>query len=42
VYEQNLSQKDSLFSILDDVFYKSDAFLKTNKRMKVAFFNFYW
>jgi hypothetical protein len=34
--EQNLSQKDSLFSILDDVFYKSDAFLKTNKRMKVA------
>ena len=34
--EQNLSQKDSLFSILDEVFYKSDAFLKTNKRMKVA------
>lgn len=34
--EQNLGNKDSLISILDDIFVKSDSYLRTNERVFTA------
>lgn len=34
--EKNLSNKDSLLSILDDIFVKSDSYLRTNERVYTA------
>jgi hypothetical protein len=34
--ESNLSNKDSLFAVLDDIYEKSDKYLRTNKRVYVA------
>lgn len=34
--ESNLSSKDSLFRILDEIFVKSDAYLRTNERVYTA------
>lgn len=34
--ESNLSNKDSLFAVLDDIYSKSDEYLRTNKRVYVA------
>jgi hypothetical protein len=34
--ERNLSSKDSLFKILDEIFVKSDSYLRTNERVYLA------
>jgi len=34
--EQNLSNKDSLLKILDEIFVKSDSYLRTNERVYTA------
>lgn len=34
--EQNLSNRDSLFKILDEIFVKSDSYLRTNERVYTA------
>jgi hypothetical protein len=34
--ESNLNQKDSLFKILDEIFMKSDSYLRTNERLYTA------
>ncbi len=34
--EANLGSKDSLFTILDDIFVKSDSYLRTNERVYTA------
>ncbi len=34
--ESNLSNRDSLFAVLDDIYERSDAYLRTNKRVYVA------
>jgi hypothetical protein len=34
--EANLSNKDSIFRIIDEIFIKSDTYLRTNKRVHIA------